>query len=211
MGALPRPERLLARAGLGGDPLYGAYEDTLRRLLGHGFADLDAAERQAAVEQVVSVSALTASALAAAPLPFLDLPVHLAMVRAIAKVHGQERPGRAVLLHIAATLGSGLALRQLLRVVPFAGSMSYASRAYAATWALGRAANLYFGRQPPPSSEQLQAEFRRTAAEKAGASPIPAEADALARRLSVLQHLHERGLITDDEYAARRRALLERV
>lgn len=124
--------------------LVSEHENTLRRLLRGGFDDLTLDERRTRAELVIRISARASVALAGAPIPFLELPVHAAMVGAIGKIYGKDMSGSKILLQLAASMGGGLAVRQLLRLIPVGGSLSMLARVHAATWALGKAAQLYF-------------------------------------------------------------------
>jgi uncharacterized protein (DUF697 family) len=188
---------------------YLAYDDTVRRLLKGSFSDLGLQARQARIEQIIRASAAAAAALAAAPVPLLELPVLMAMVQAIAKVHGVERPGRTIFLHLVAALGGGLALRQVLRLLPLAGSVSVVSRVYGAAWALGRAADLYFSRSGGPADpRELRRLFDRTLERTASEQEHRLAAIDFERRLADLRRLRERELISEGEYQAKRSALL---
>ncbi len=189
------------------DLLWRDYQDTLRRLLREGFDDLSPAERARRADDIVDLSAKAAMAMSAAPVPFLELPVQVAMVRAIARVYGNQRTGPALLREVLAALGGGIAVRQLLRLLPIVGRVSHLSRAYGATWALGRTAQVYFSTGQIPDREHLRSVFRDTVRERTQA---PAT-QALEARLQTLDDLHRRGTITDAEYRRRRRELLAEV
>jgi uncharacterized protein (DUF697 family) len=192
----------------GGVEAARAYEETLKRLLRGGFADLSPAEREQQVEQIIQAAALAAMALGSAPLPLLEMPVLAAMVRAIGKVYGVERTGRKVLLELAAALGGALALRQALRLIPVVGGMANASRIYGATWALGRAAQFLFTRGKDASREEMREVFRETMQNKTREQAERAEALGLEEKLRTLKRLRRRGLISEEEYGQKRSELL---
>jgi len=199
--------RQLGATKLGMDPVYREYEDTIRRLLKGDFADLNRAQKEARVEQIISVSSMAAMATASAPLPFLEMPVQMAMVKAIAKVHGNRSPGKKALLQLAATAGAGLVLRQLLRLLPIAGNVSLLSRLYAATWALGRAANLYFS-ATNPSPEAVRQVFEETLNQKEAESTERMEKNHMEARFAELSALRDKGVISEEEYRRKRADLL---
>lgn len=185
-----------------------AHEDTLRRLVTGNFDDLSIEARRQRVEEIIRLSATAALGLAAAPVPFLEVPVQAAMVRSIAKVYGATASGRKVMLQLGAAMGGGLVLRQLLRLVPFAGSASLMSRVYGATWALGRVAALYYEQEGGVSRESMRAEFDETMTAKQAESEQRLSAVEFERRLGETRELRDKGLITDAEFATKRDELL---
>ncbi len=127
------------------------FENTLRRLVRGDFDDLPDAERQERVFLVIGLCADAATGLAAMPVPFLELPVHAAMVGAIGKIHGHTPFDRKGLKRILASIGGGMALRQLTRLAPFFGRIPFAARVHGATWTLGLAAQTYFENYASPT------------------------------------------------------------
>ncbi len=183
------------------------YQDTLTRLLKGDFQDLDPDARQEKVNQIVQVSASAAMALAAAPIPFLDMPVQAAMVRAIAKVHGVRGYSAKLFLQVVAGVGGGMAVRQALRLVPF-GGIANLSRVYGATWALGRASNLYFQRDSHVAAGELRGLFFDTLKRKSEELSRRMQGSDLAGRLRELDRLLSEGQLTEREYRARREQLI---
>ena len=191
------------------DPLLRDYEDTVRRLLKGSFQDLSPAVRREKVEQIIGLSAMAAMATASAPIPFLELPVQLAMVRAIAKVNGVEKPGKKVLWELAGALGGGLFFRQVMRMLPFIGPLPYLSRIYGATWALGRVAHIYFDQDGPPGEpERLRTLYERTAAERTREQSERLQRGDLEAQLRYLDDLLARTVISEAEYRKKRDELL---
>ncbi|MBI4081694.1 MAG: hypothetical protein HY423_03695 [Candidatus Lambdaproteobacteria bacterium] len=195
-----------------------AYEATLRRLLGEGFADMTPAGREAAIDHIVQAAA--AASLVVAPLPYAELPIQAAMVRAIARVHGVDAR-EPLLAHVLGALAGGLALRQLLRIVPVFGALPHLSRVYGATWALGYAAERYCAsrasrarglapEQPPAEvlGEGAAAQARESAAWPGLAGPVLAE---IEQRLRAVDALYHRGALTESEYLHKRAELLATV
>jgi len=224
--AVPRLRALM------GDEAVKAHRDTVERLLGGDFRDLPSEERARRVEEIIQVSASAAVGMASLPLPFLDLPVLVAMVGAIGKVHGLEIADRQLYTQVLATLGGGLMLRQLLRAVPFGGTV-YVAQIYGATCALGRVAQTYCTEKKLPDAAELQRLFQETLARKAAEhlarqeaalkaaaagspdSRAPAsgkvagtKAGTAKDRLLELQRLKEHRLITEQEYQRKREQIL---
>jgi uncharacterized protein (DUF697 family) len=223
--AVPRLRALI------GDEAMRAHADTLNRLLDDGgFKDLPQIEREKRVEEIIQVSSTAAVGMASLPLPFLDLPVLVGMVGAIGKVHGLDMTDRQLYSQVLATIGGGIMLRQLLRAIPFGGTL-YAAQIYGATWALGRVAQTYCTTKTLPNPDDLQRLFEETLARKSAEhkarqeaavtaalnrTPVPAGAQPGAstaklaapgdasRRMKELQALKDQQLITEDEYRAKR-------
>ncbi|HUJ75519.1 MAG TPA: hypothetical protein VL359_11700, partial [bacterium] len=180
-----------------------AHRDTLERLIGGDFAELTPEQRQERVEDIIRVSASAAVATAALPIPFLDLPVLVAMVGAIGRVHGLEVADRQMYVQVLGTLGGGIFLRQVLRLVPF-GEVVYASQIYGATWALGRVAHLYSSSDQTPSSDALQRIFEETLTSTTREHQFGKPAGNAEQRLNELKSLRERNLISEQEYEDKR-------
>ena len=197
--------------GLGREPVSRDYEDTLRRLLKGEFEDLSPEARREKVEQVISLSAMAAMATAAAPVPFLELPVQLAMVRTIARINGVKSPGRKLLWELVGTLGGGLVMRQIMRMVPLVGALPYLSRIYGATWALGRVAHVYFSGEAPESKEELRRMFEETAGKTSAEQSERMRRGDLEAQLRYMDDLLERNVITREEHRRKREELLREI
>lgn len=157
--AAPRLRTLVA------NPAIQAHRDTVERLLGGDVKRLPPEERARRVEEIIRVSASAAVGMASIPVPFLDLPILVGMVGAIGRVNGLAIADRQLYTQVLTTLGGGLILRQLLRAVPFGGTL-YAAQIYGATYALGRVAQAYCTEKAPDASE-LRRVFEETLAKKA--------------------------------------------
>jgi len=190
------------------EALWQDFEDTLRRLLRGSFADLSEGERRDRVEQIVGLSSMAAMAMAATPVPFLELPVQAAMVRAIARVHGYEKSGRQVLWELGAALGGGLVMRQVLRLLPVVGPLPYLSRIYGATYALGRVAHVYYAAGIEPQPEELRHLFHRTAEAQTREEAHQLRRDDVESTLRWLDELRARAVITEQEYRRKRDEVL---
>lgn len=190
------------------EALWRDFEDTLRRLLRGDFADLSEAQRRERVEQIVGLSAMAAMAMAATPVPFLELPVQAAMVRAVARVYGYEKSGRQALWELSAALGGGLVLRQAMRLLPFVGPLPHLSRIYGATWALGRVAQAYYASGIEERPEHLRQLYLDTAAEHTHEEAQALRRTKLESTLRYLDDLRARALITEAEYRRKRDEVL---
>ena len=197
------------------EALWEDFSDTLRRLLRGDFRDLTEGERRARVEQIIGLSSSAAMAMAAAPIPLLELPVQAAMVSAVARVYGRPRSGRRALWEVGAALGGGVVVRQAMRLLPFVGPLPHLSRVYGATWALGRAAQLYYQPDAGASEASTPADLRQVFTETARS-----QTEAQSRRLTradvtrALRNLDDqrvRAAITEAEYRRRRDEIVERL
>lgn len=96
---------------------------------------------------------LAAGAAGAIPMPFVDVPLLLAiqvkMCHAVAAVYGQPASAQRM-YELISTFGSGVVLRllgrEMLKFVPVLGSVVAASYSAAATYAMGRTLCVYFSR-----------------------------------------------------------------
>jgi uncharacterized protein (DUF697 family)/predicted GTPase len=154
---LTRPEEGFAEPNYGGDKLRqtllgvlpAAYRQTLLTLdeAKRSLQDLYARE---ALPHIVAYSSLAATA-GAIPVPWLDLlvllPIQSRMIYHLAQFYGQPlSAGR--FLELAGTLGLGAAVRQasreLMKLIPYVGSVAGAVLAGASTFALGKAFCFYY-------------------------------------------------------------------
>ncbi len=137
--------------------------DQLREIVGEMY------ERRTA-PIILSHCALAASA-AAVPLPWVDLPVVLAiqshMVHRLAKLNHQKLDA-ATLTHVGVAVGGRIAfrmgLRELLKFIPWVGMAINAAAAFAITYATGAAWNWYFVqiRQGHlPTDDELREVYRK--------------------------------------------------
>jgi uncharacterized protein (DUF697 family)/predicted GTPase len=181
---LTRPEEGYDEPNYGGhalkDVLVGqlphAYRQTLVRLddATHALQDL---HLRHAAPIILGYSTLAATA-GACPIPFLDLLVlpgiQGRMVADLARLYGQPLTGPRF-LEVATSLGLGVAARQAVREVvkfiPFVGTVAGAALAGASTYALGRAFCYYYravheGHVPNPQDLKRFYDEQLKAAEK---------------------------------------------
>jgi uncharacterized protein (DUF697 family) len=188
------------------------YRDTIARLMRGNFQDLTPEQRRDKVEQVIQICASAAMVLSAMPVPFLDLPVHAAMVRAVARVHGMDGSERQLVWKLAAGLGLGFTIREGLRFVPFAGNLTRLTRAYGAAWALGQAADLYFEhaarKAAPPDPESAQRTFALTLERKSEEQAVRLQGHAVVQRLRELKMDWDAGRIDEATFRSRVEVLL---
>lgn len=154
---LTRPEDGFPDPNYGGDALKqtlldalpGAYRQTLLQLKEATDALKDVHLRHA-IPVILGYASMAASA-GAVPIPFLDLLVipgiQSRMVTHLARMYGQPMSAERF-KEVAASLGAGLvarqAVREVVKVIPYVGSVAGAAVAWASTYALGRAFCYYY-------------------------------------------------------------------
>ncbi|MCC6418131.1 MAG: DUF697 domain-containing protein [Gemmataceae bacterium] len=181
---LTRPEEGFSDPNYGGDRLKevllgslpAAYRRTLIAL-DEATNELQDLFAQHALPHILGYSSLAASA-GAIPIPWVDLfiipGIQTRMIYHLARLYGQ--PLRAErFLELASTLGLGLVVRQAIREVvkfiPFVGSVVGAALAGAATFALGKAFCFYYsavhkGHVPQPEELRRYYQEQLTRAEQ---------------------------------------------
>ncbi|MDB5311389.1 MAG: hypothetical protein JWO38_5591 [Gemmataceae bacterium] len=154
---LTRPEDGFPDPNYGGEylkqallkALPGAYRQTLLRLKEATDALKDIHLRHA-VPVILGYSSMAATA-GAVPIPFVDLfilpGIQSRMVTHLAQLYGQPMTaGR--FKEVAASLGIGIlarqAVREVVKFIPYVGSVAGAAVAWASTYALGRAFCYYY-------------------------------------------------------------------
>jgi uncharacterized protein (DUF697 family) len=169
---LTRPEDGFTEANYGGDHLKrvllgvlpGAYRQTLLTLeeANHELKDLYA---RRVLPHIVGYSTLAATA-GAVPIPWLDLlilpGIQTRMIYHLARLYGRPLDGTQF-LELASTLGLGVVLRQaareVVKFIPYVGSVFGGAVAAASTFALGKAFCYYYSeihQGHVPSPEDLK-------------------------------------------------------
>jgi len=189
---LTRPEEGYHEPNYGGDLLKeqllallpAVYRQTLISLE-DASKDLQDFYAANALPHIIGYSSLAATA-GAIPVPFLDLfilpGIQTRMIYHLAQFYGQPLTG-ARFMELASTLGLGMltkqALRQVVKFIPFVGSVVGAALAGASTFALGKAFCYYYsavhkGHVPRPEDLRRYYQEQLTLAEKNwGARPLP--------------------------------------
>ena len=167
--------------------------------------------KEARVRLIVYGKATVCAAVALLPLPVADLaviaPLQIGMVAAIGWLHGVQVTWERT-IELLTTLGAGFAFRegarQLIKLLPGAGSVISATIAFAGTVGLGEAANMWFKARGSVDQEEVRQAYQKAAAQAKEEYPIFREAVGTAG--DVLQNLEaarEAGAITEDEYRQR--------
>lgn len=154
---LTRPEDGFRDPDYGGDALKRTLLDVLPAAYRQTLAGLDEATRELqdiyarhALPHILGYSSLAATA-GAIPVPWLDLlilpGIQAQMIHHLARLYGQPLTGTRF-LEVASTLGLGLlvrqAVRELVKFIPFVGSVVGGALAGASTFALGKAFCYYY-------------------------------------------------------------------
>jgi uncharacterized protein (DUF697 family)/predicted GTPase len=169
---LIRPEDGFTDPTYGGDRLKHVLLDVLPKAYRQTLLTLDESTRELqdlfsrrALPYVIAYSSLAATA-GAIPIPWVDLlilpGIKTQMIYHLAKLHGQPLSGTRF-LEMASSLGMGMAVRQamreLVKFIPYVGSVAGAALAWATTFALGKAFCYYYRsvhQGHVPRAEELQ-------------------------------------------------------
>lgn len=169
---LTRPEEGFNEPNYGGERLKEVLLESLPAAYRQTLITLDAATGELsdlyarhALPHIVGYSSLAATA-GAIPVPFLDLfiipGIQTRMIYHLAQFYGQPLTGERF-LELASALGMGMIVRQatreLVKFIPYVGSVAGAAVAGAATFALGKAFCYYYSavhRGQVPQPEDLK-------------------------------------------------------
>lgn len=156
--------------------LPGAYRQTLLNL-DQASKTLQDLYAQRALPHILGFSSMAATA-GAIPIPWVDLliipGIQTRMIYHLAQLYGQPL-GAQRFLELAGTLGLGMLVRQaareLVKFIPFVGSVAGAALAGSATFALGKAFCYYYsavhkGHVPQPEDLKRYYQEQLTQAEK---------------------------------------------
>jgi len=154
---LTRPEEGFTEPNYGGDRLKQTLLEILPAAYRQTLLTLEEASRELqdfyakqALPHIVGYSSLAATA-GAIPVPWLDLlilpGIQTQMIAHLARLYGQPLTG-ARFLELAGTLGLGMvarqAMREVMKFIPFVGSVAGGALAGASTFALGKAFCYYY-------------------------------------------------------------------
>lgn len=192
------------------------YAQTFDRVMNGSFEEATDQERRRAVQEIIHIGSTAAAAVAFQPFPLVDLvlvsPIQIAMVQAIGKIYGHKLDRKSV-LEILSTFGASILAQSLVmsaaKFVPVAGWLAGISMAYALTYAIGECSEHYFrtGRGVP--QEDLKSMFRKVYGEKRKEKMAAHKNDAsLKERLEQLNAAFAAGLLTPEEYEAKKRDIL---
>ena len=193
------------------------YQETFKRVMEGDYTDASDAERDAAVQDVIRVGAIAAAATSVTPIPLADIAaisaVQIAMIQAIGRVRGFNKLDKTTILEILASFGAGLVAQNVIMTASnllfFLGPLVKAPMAYATTWAIGEVGDYYFKSGQAASSHEMRDMFKQVykqkKAEKEAASK---QAGTLKERLNQLNEAFADGLLTEEEFQAKKEAML---
>ena len=190
--------------------------DTLKRVLDGNYDGATEAEKTQAVRELVQVCSVAAGAVTIQPIPFVDTaliaPIQIGMVQGIGKIHGYKLDKKSI-LEILSTFGASIVAQNLImaaaKLIPFFGWVVTISMAYALTWAIGEVSDHYFRNGRNVDEAELRAMFERIyKAKKEEKAKEHKRNDGLKAKLEQLKEARKAGLLTEEEFEAKKAALL---
>lgn len=190
--------------------------ETLKRVLDGDYSEATDEEKAKAVRELVQVCSVAAGAVTIQPIPFLDTaliaPIQIGLVQGIGKIHGFKLDKRSI-LEILSTFGASIVAQNVImaaaKFVPFLGWLVTISMAYALTWAIGEVSDHYFrhGRNVDP--DELKKMFDKVYKAKKTEKEQSHKGDkTLKQKLEELKDAKKDGLLTDEEFEAKKAELL---
>lgn len=192
------------------------YMDTLSRVMKGDYGTASAEEKSAAVHEVIQVCAVAAAAVTIQPFPVADVvllsPIQIAMVQAIGRIHGRTLDKKTV-LEILSTVGASVVAQNVImaaaKLIPVLGSVVAMSMGYALTYALGEVSDLYFKSGQALSSAELKSRFRSVYEKKKQEKQDSAKDPRLKEKLEALKRAFEAGVLSKDEFEAKKEEVLK--
>ncbi len=193
------------------------YIDNLKRVIEGDFQDATQEERDEVVREVIQVGSVAAAAVAVQPFPLVDIllisPIQIAMVQAIGRVHGHTLDRKSV-LEILSTFGASIVAQNVImaaaKFVPIGGWIVAISMAYALTYAVGEVSDFYFRQGRGVPQEDLRSMFKKVYKQKRAEKEASNRGNAsLKDKLAQLKEAHGAGLLTEEEFEAKKADLLK--
>ena len=194
-----------------------AHLDTLKRVLDGDYSEATAEEKSKAVRELVQVCAVAAGAVTIQPIPFVDTalitPIQIGLVQGIGKIHGYKLDKRSI-LEILSTFGASIVAQNVImaaaKFIPFFGWLVTISMAYALTWAIGEVSDHYFRNGRNVDEEELKRMFERVYKAKKTEKEASHKGDkTLEEKLQRLKNARKDGVLTDEEFEAKKAELLK--
>jgi uncharacterized protein (DUF697 family) len=192
------------------------YLDTLERVMKGDFQDASDQDKADAVRDVIQVCSVASAAVAWQPIPFVDTilisPIQIALVQAIGRIHGYKLDQKSV-VEILGTFGASLLAQNVImaaaKLIPFAGWIVGMSMAYALTYAVGEVSDHYFRNGRGVDQQDLKEMFDKTYKSKKAEKQAEHRSDgSLKDRLEQLKEAFAAGLLTEEEFEAKKQELL---
>jgi uncharacterized protein (DUF697 family) len=163
------------------------------------------AEKRAAADKISHLAATACVALALQPIPIADVllitPIQIILVQSIGRIYGVPLSAKTA-FEIATNIGLGVLLQQIFISMvkigmPLMGGLLVSSYVYAATYYMGRVAQVYFEKGRPLTAQELgEMQASRSRAED---------------RLREIDQLKNAGLITEEEYQRKRAQIVDEI
>ena len=186
---------------------YEEYKDLIQKLASGDFSQATQQERDETISKIIHASALTSALISIIPVPLIETPVQITMVRSIGKVYDQELDEK-VILEIMSVIGGNVLLRQLMRLIPYVGFVMNVSRVYGTTWAIGSAAEYYFKHDREVEKEELMRIFKTVLKQKTQEKEREMSERHTKERLEELKTLLDKELISQEEYDEKRKDII---
>ncbi len=186
---------------------YDEYKELIQKLVAGDFSQTTQKERDDIVTKIIHASAVTSALVSIIPLPMIESPVQITMVRSVGKVYEQELDEKVV-LEIMSVIGGNVLLRQLIKLIPYAGFVVNVSRVYGTTWALGAVAEYYFKHDREVEKEELMKIFKSVLKQKTKEKEDEMKEKGAEERLEELKDLLDKELISQEEYDKKREAII---
>jgi uncharacterized protein (DUF697 family) len=142
----------------------------------------------------------------------LIAPIQIGLVQGIGKIHGYKLDKKSI-LEILSTFGASIVAQNLImaaaKLIPFFGWVVTISMAYALTWAIGEVSDHYFRNDRKVDPDELRAMFDRIyKTKKDEKAKEHKRDDSLKAKLEQLKEARKAGLLTEEEFEAKKAALL---
>ena len=186
---------------------YEEYKALIQKIVSGDFTQTTQQERDNTVARIIPASALTSTLISIIPVPMIETPIQITMVRAIGKVYEQELDEKVV-LEIMSVIGGNVLLRQLMRLIPYVGFVMNVSRVYGTTWAIGATAEYYFKHNREVEKEELMRVFKAVLKQKTQEKEQEMYERHTEERLEELKKLLDKQLITQEEYDQKRKVII---
>ncbi len=186
---------------------YEEYKELIQKLVSGDFSQVTQEERDGTVTKITHASAITSVLVSIIPVPFIESPIQITMVRSIGKVYEQELDEKVV-LEMMSVIGGNALLRQLFKLIPYVGFVINVSRVYGTTWALGAAAEYYFKHDREVEKEELMKIFKTVLKQKTQEKEQEMQQKQTEERLQELKALLDKQLISQEEYDKKRKEII---
>ncbi len=186
---------------------YEEYKDLIQRLVSGDFSQVSQQERDTTITKIIHASAVTSTLVSIIPLPMIETPIQITMVRSIGMVYEQDLDEKVV-LEVMSVIGGNVLLRQLMRLIPYVGFVVNLSRVYGTTWGLGAAAEYYFKHDREVEKEELMRVFKSVLKQKTKEKEDEMTEQHTEERLEELKKLLDKELISQEEFDKKREVII---